>query len=107
MAKATPRTIEKVSVETVRDGVTLELTHAEARTLAEMVTLARGSPSSSARRYANNIVEALYGAGYAAAPVPDRRPTYKHIDGARLYAEGRHPFVYFQIGSDVIVEQPL
>lgn len=66
MATATPRIveIEKVVVEEQRDGVVLELSAAEAKTLAAICARVGGSPDKSPRGHVGAIDAALRSAGY-------------------------------------------
>ena len=44
--------------------VQLTLSKAEAQTLVDVISLAGGSPSTTRRKYANNILDAMHEVGY-------------------------------------------
>jgi hypothetical protein len=65
MAKATTRFVDKTTVTQVEDGVTLELTHVEARVIRQVLACVGGDCRATARGIAQDVADALSAAGYS------------------------------------------
>ena len=77
------KTVTKVELHKVHSGVTLELTHDEARTLAEILGSVGGDPRNTARKHASEVADALSGVWYGFT-LRESRPDF-FISGSIMF----------------------